>query len=129
MRILVCGGRGYSDRHALYRTLDRLYAKTPVTLLIHGGAHGADALAAAWAKTRTIPVDPYPADWADVSHRDAIIKYSSSGRRYDARAGFRRNQLMIDRGRPDLVVAFPGGSGTRDMVARAQAAGIRVVTV
>jgi hypothetical protein len=36
---------------------------------------------------------------------------------------------MIDQGRPDLVVAFPGGRGTADMVRRARAAGISVIEI
>jgi predicted Rossmann-fold nucleotide-binding protein len=31
--------------------------------------------------------------------------------------------------KPDLVVAFPGGSGTADMVSRARGAGIEVIEV
>ena len=31
---------------------------------------------------------------------------------------------MIDEGRPDFVVALPGGVGTADMVRKARAAGI-----
>jgi len=33
---------------------------------------------------------------------------------------------MIDEGKPDGVVAFPGGRGTEDMVRRAAAAGLKV---
>jgi len=33
---------------------------------------------------------------------------------------------MIDEGKPDLVLAFPGGRGTDDMVRRAEKAGIEV---
>jgi Lhr-like helicase len=36
---------------------------------------------------------------------------------------------MIDEGKPDLVIAFPGGRGTADMVGRARKAGIRVVEI
>jgi hypothetical protein len=36
---------------------------------------------------------------------------------------------MLDMEKPDLVVAFPGGRGTADMVRRAKAAGVRVVAV
>jgi hypothetical protein len=39
-------------------------------------------------------------------------------------AGPIRNQAMLDEGRPDLVVAFPGHHGTADMVRRARAAGV-----
>jgi hypothetical protein len=34
---------------------------------------------------------------------------------------------MLALGKPDLVLAFPGGRGTRDMVAKAIKAGVRVV--
>ena len=34
---------------------------------------------------------------------------------------------MLDERRPDLVVAFPGGRGTADMVGRARSAGIEVI--
>ena len=44
-------------------------------------------------------------------------------------AGPERNARMLAEGRPDLVVAFPGGTGTADMVRRAKAAGVRVVEV
>lgn len=37
-----------------------------------------------------------------------------------------RNRRMLDEGRPDLVVAFPGGPGTRNMVKLARAHGILV---
>lgn len=36
---------------------------------------------------------------------------------------------MIDEGKPDLVVALPGGRGTADMVRRAKKHGIEVVEV
>jgi hypothetical protein len=125
MRVLVCGGRKFSDRDLVFATLDRVHRSQPITAIIHGGAKGADALAAEWAKARHIVPYAYPPSWTDISHPDAIIKHASSGRAYDARAGFRRNQIMLDRGRPDLVIAFPGGSGTRDMITRAKVAGVR----
>jgi UDP-N-acetylmuramoylalanine-D-glutamate ligase len=34
---------------------------------------------------------------------------------------------MLEREKPDLVVAFPGGRGTADMVAKARAAGVEVL--
>ncbi len=36
---------------------------------------------------------------------------------------------MIDEGKPDLVIAFPGRRGTADMKARALKAGIAVIEV
>jgi hypothetical protein len=43
-------------------------------------------------------------------------------------AGPIRNGVMIDM-RPDIVIAFPGGDGTADMVAQATEAGIRVIRI
>jgi predicted Rossmann-fold nucleotide-binding protein len=40
-----------------------------------------------------------------------------------------RNQKMLDKGKPDLVVAFPGGRGTSDMISRAIKVPVRVITI
>ncbi len=37
-----------------------------------------------------------------------------------------RNQQMLDEAKPDMVLAFPGGRGTDDMVSRAEKAGVPV---
>ncbi len=110
MRLIVCGGRDYSDSRAVYRALDRLRALGKVSAIIHGGAQGADSIAGRWAENEGIPVDVFVADW----ERDGRA------------AGPKRNQRMIDEGRPDGVVAFPGGRGTADMIARAKNAGLKV---
>lgn len=36
---------------------------------------------------------------------------------------------MLKEGKPDLVIAFPGGNGTKDMVTKARKAGIEVIEV
>lgn len=41
-------------------------------------------------------------------------------------AGPIRNQRMLDDGKPDRVLAFPGGRGTANMVKLAKAAGVPV---
>jgi hypothetical protein len=111
MRVLVCGGRDYANKGSVYGVLDRINERTPITCIIDGGANGADALAAIWSALRHIPDHKrFHADWA--IHGKA--------------AGPIRNQKMLDEGKPDLVVAFPGGKGTADMVRRAKAAGIEV---
>jgi hypothetical protein len=108
-RVLVCGGRDFADRAMLRHHLDLLY-RVGWSAVIHGGATGADTLAGEWAALRGIPVEVYPADW----------------RRYGRMAGPMRNQRMLTDGAPDLVVAFPGGAGTADMVRRATDAGVPV---
>jgi hypothetical protein len=77
-----------------------LHRTRGVTLLIAGGARGADSLAEEWAKAQAIPCD-LSASWDGLGRK----------------AGPIRNQHMLDEGRLDLVVAFPGGSGTADMLA------------
>lgn len=110
-RVLVCGGRDYHDVRTLTRVLDSL--DPPPTLIIQGGAFGADACASEWAYKRNVLERQFPADW------------KTHGRA----AGPIRNQQMLDDGKPDLVVAFPGGTGTADMVRRAKAAGLKVIEV
>jgi hypothetical protein len=112
-RILVCGGRNYSDKERLFQTMDYLASHYHVECVISGMARGADMLGAEWAEIEGIPVLKFPAQWGI----------------FGRGAGFVRNQKMLDDGEPTLVVAFPGGSGTRDMVGRAQAANINVLII
>ena len=111
MRILVCGGRDFDDWELLSETLYPLL--TAHCTVIEGGAKGADFLARVFAKWRGVPVEEYPADW----------------RRHGKAAGSIRNEQMLAEGCPDLVVAFPGGVGTADMVRRARARHVRVQEV
>jgi hypothetical protein len=74
-----------------------------VTHLVNGMAQGADTLARAWAVKRGIqPVD-CPALW-DIYPRRGLKN-----------AGTRRNTAMLELN-PHRVIAFPGGSGTTDMI-------------
>ena len=126
LRVAVTGGRKYSDAARVAWALNEL---GPIEVLIEGGATGADRLASNWAIDRGYPVATYKAAWRDLTHPKAKIRYRQNGNPYDAAAGFRRNQQMIDEGRPDVLVAFPGGNGTADMVDRARKAGVHVIVV
>lgn len=112
MKILVCGGREFKDRDFVFNTLGNVHATCPVTCVVHGNAPGADSLADEWATSEGIEVRCYPAQW--VLH----------GRR----AGPIRNAKMLAE-EPDIgiVVAFPGGKGTADMVAKAKRKGIETL--
>jgi len=66
-----------------------------------------------WAKNRGIPFDVYMADWEGLGRK----------------AGPIRNQQMLVEGKPDLVVAFPGGKGTAGMVTLPRDAGVDVILV
>lgn len=110
MRVLVCGGRDYGDAERVQEVLDALDRETRISYLIEGEAPGADTLARQWADARWIPVLKFPADWE----------------KHGKAAGSIRNRQMLDEGRPDLVVAFPGGRGTANMVDQAERAGVPV---
>lgn len=113
----MCGGREFGktvhERFALRDVLDLWHQRRPITTLIHGAARGADTLAGEWAVAKVVPVEVYPAQW------------ETDGKA----AGPRRNARMLAEGRPGAVLAFPGGAGTADMVARARAAGVPVALV
>lgn len=110
--MLVTGGRDYNDRSAVFATLDQLDAEHCIELVIHGAAKGADTEAARWCSLRKVPSWPCPADW-------------SQGKA----AGVLRNQWMLTETSPTHCVAFPGGTGTADMVRRARAANVPVIEV
>ncbi len=107
MRFLVCGGRAYFDAQRIDRVLDLLGP----TFVIHGCAKGADALAANWAVKRGVPHKCFTADWHG----------------FGKKAGMIRNRQMLREGKPDFVVAFPGGPGTADMVGASMQAGVPVL--
>jgi len=113
LRILVCGGRDYQNEEELSNILDVLHSKTPVSVVISGNARGADSLGENWAKKRGISVLKFPADWAT----------------YGRSAGHIRNREMLEKGGPNLVVAFPGGAGTANMIRQARQKGVPVVDV
>lgn len=108
MRVLVCGGRDFADRQWLHEVL----AQYEITLLISGHApYGADSLAEGYARRHKIKTLIFQAQW----------------KKYGRGAGPLRNQRMLDEGKPDLVIAFPGGRGTFDMIMKARCAGVPVV--
>lgn len=103
-RVLVCGGRTYANYDHVKAVLYTVHSIYTITQIIHGAARGADTLAGRWARENKIPVRQHPADW----------------NKYGKRAGFIRNQFMLDKEKPHMVVGFPGGTGTADMMRRAK---------
>jgi hypothetical protein len=94
--------------------LDRLHKQRgPFTMVITGHALGVDRLAESWAAERGITVQSFPANW----------------KRYGKAGGPKRNAYMLKVSRPDLVIAFPGGTGTAHMVTIARQAGVDIKEV
>lgn len=118
-RILVCGGRDYLDYPKVNSVLDDIVQRAndpSEVVIIQGGAKGADFLAKVYA---------YCWGWGGLH----CVEYPADWKAYGKGAGAIRNQQMLDEGKPDLVVAFPGGSGTADMIRRARKAGVEVIVV
>lgn len=123
--VLTCGGRSYAtwvegkpdwavqkERDAVWAAMDWLDSQRgPITRLVEGAARGADTATKQWAMGRTrMDIRSYRADW------------KTHGRP----AGPLRNTKMLDDNEVDLVVAFPGGRGTADMVRQALLRGVPV---
>src|SRR5882724_2226144 len=112
MRVLVFGGRHYDKHLVAYEALTYVHRRFGISMIIQGGASGADTLAYAWATAVEVPCETEFAAWDDLDVPGAVIKKNKFGKRYNALAGFQRNQRMIDRHQPELAIAFPGGNGT-----------------
>jgi hypothetical protein len=120
MRVLVCGGRDTTREQAafIYSYLCEEFngvVNEPLTI-ISGMARGVDSVAAEWANDQmssNVILQEYPANWE----------------RYGKRAGYLRNKQMLEEGKPDLVIAFPGGKGTAMMIKLAEEAGVPVEKV
>jgi len=112
VRALFCGQRTYTDRETIFKAIMGL---TRESVVIHGGAKGADYIAHEMAIKCGLGVEVYFADW----------------KKDGKAAGPIRNQRMIDEGKPDIVYAFfnnrKESRGTEDMIRRAEQAGIPVV--
>lgn len=128
-RILVFGGRDFANlfgdekpislRCAEHRFVmqcigDYVGKQYNDVLIISGCARGVDTVGIDFALKYNLPYLEFPiskADW----------------KKYGNYAGPRRNQQMIDEGKPDVGLRFPGGNGTRDMAERLDKHGIMVI--
>jgi hypothetical protein len=117
IRVLVTGGRDYTDRAAVARALGHLGAnyifgvKPEEIVLVHGDCRrkrldgsfdpdrSADQLAEQEARKLGWSTEPHPVDWPSIPRS----KWSEAGRG--------RNMLMVRLG-ANYCVAFPGGTGT-----------------
>lgn len=129
--ILVCGTRKIDQKKAYFLVRDALdkiiieknwitkpdeYGNfLPEVKIIAGSAKGIDTAAVDYAVANWQEFEEFPADW----------------NKHGRSAGPIRNQQMLDEGKPDLVVAFPGPEsvGTWDMIRRAEKAGVEVIII
>jgi len=112
MRICVCGGRDYINKEKVFSVLDNALSVFDDVSIMNGAAKGADKLSSTWAFERNVPLLEVPADWE--KHKRA--------------AGPIRNREMLNLGF-DMLIAFPGGRGTADMISITKKANIPVYEV
>lgn len=113
MIVLICGGRTFCDHILFNSTMDKIHKERNITHVLQGGARGADYLAHVWSARKGIRETVYNADWKS----------------YGKSAGPIRNKIMMDDGKPNLVVAFPGGSGTAHMVMYARKKEVETIVI
>ena len=116
-RVIVAGSRSFDNYAVLEAALDALLAGRGHVEIVSGHARGADRLGERYAAEHMLPLRIFPADW----------------KAHPVRAGFIRNAEMLEyaMGTKPLVVAFWDGQshGTKDMIDRAEAAGVPCVIV
>ena len=109
-KIAFTGGLEFNDHILIWDRLDKVHAKHPDMVLLHGGSpKGAERIAAAWADARKVTQIAYRPDWP----------------RHAKAAPFKRNDALLD-ALPIGVMVFPG-TGIQDNLAdKARRLGIPV---
>ena len=118
LRILVCGGRHFSDYALLEKTINGVIAESGCKdiEIVSGHCVGADRLGELYAEKHNVQVKIFPAEW----------------KKYGKRAGSMRNKQMIDYisgFKNKIVVAFVSAKtkGTRNTISLAKRANIRII--
>jgi hypothetical protein len=109
-KVAFAGGLDCNDYARIWDVLDKVRAKHPDMVLLHGGSpKGAEFIAARWADARKVPQVAFKPDWA--GHAKA--------------APFKRNDHLLQT-LPIGVVVFPGSGITDNLADKAKALGIPV---
>lgn len=109
-RIAITGGNAVQDGRRIWRALDKVRAKHPDMILLHGGSpSGTDRIADCWARARGVTVIQFRPDWA----------------RHGKAAPFKRNDVLLEQ-LPAGLLAFPGSGITANLVDKARKMGLPV---
>ena len=109
-RIAFTGGVECNDHTRISDTLDKIRAKHPDMVLLHGGSpKGAERIAACWADHRKVPQVIFKPDWT----------------REGRAAPFKRNDRLLE-ALPIGVVVFPGSGISANLADKAKKLGIPV---
>jgi hypothetical protein len=109
-KIAFTGGLDFNDHTAIWDRLDKVHAKHPDMVLLHGGSpRGAERIAACWADSRKVPQIAFKPDWT----------------RHAKAAPFKRNDQMLNV-LPIGVIVFPGSGISANLADKAKKLGIPV---
>ncbi len=108
MRVIIAGSRSIADAAVVAKAVAA--SGFAVTCVLSGRASGVDRLGEVWAEQQGVPIEYFPADWG----------------RFGRAAGPLRNQRMADVAEALIAIWDGESTGTKDMIARARAKGLRV---
>jgi hypothetical protein len=109
-KIAFTGGADFNDHQLIWSTLDKVHAKHPDMVLLHGGSPtGAERIAARWADIRKVTHIPFKPDWT----------------RHAKAAPFKRNDQLLEV-LPIGVVVCPGSGIQENLADKARKLGIPV---
>ena len=109
-KIAFTGGADFNDHGLIWGMLDKVRAKHPDMVLLHGGSRtGAERIAARWADDRKVAHIPFKPDWT----------------RHAKAAPFKRNDQILEV-LPIGVIVFPGSGIQENLADKARKLGIPV---
>jgi len=109
-KIAFTGGVDFNDHRLIWGTLDKVRAKHPDMVMLHGGSPtGAERIAARWADDRKVAHIPFKPDWT----------------RHAKAAPFKRNDQILEV-LPIGVIVFPGSGIQENLADKGRKLGIPV---
>jgi hypothetical protein len=109
-KIAFTGGLDFNDHNTIWDRLDKVHAKHPDMVLLHGGSpKGAERIAACWADSRKVTHIAFKPDWT----------------RHAKAAPLKRNDQILNV-LPIGVIVFPGSGISANLAEKATKLGIPV---
>lgn len=117
--VLICGGRNLNniivwewlEKYAIKKLEEHFNSHIKIDKVITGGALGADRGGSQWA----------------ISNNLYLIEFLANWKKYGKSAGIIRNKEMLNIGNPNIIIAFPGGNGTNNMIKISREKGIEII--
>ena len=110
MKVVIAGGRSFSDYDFLLEKCNEILQSEENIEIVSGTANGADKLGEKYAKEKGYSIKQFPADWNT----------------FGKSAGYIRNEEMAKYG--DMLIAFWDGEskGTKHMIDLAEKHNLRI---